>query len=60
MSLDMIVDQSVSTVTAGQLLTVPGSHFPGQDWGRGLLEVAGTGREGPASTWRIKYYRAQQ
>ena len=47
----------VSTLSAGQLLTVPGSPYP-EDWGRALLEVAGTSKEGPASTWRIKHYRA--
>ena len=48
---------SLSHLTTGQLLTVPGSHYP-EDWGQNLLEVAGTRREGPASTWRIKYFRA--
>ena len=47
---------SLRHVTTGQLLTVTGSHYP--DWGQALLEVAGTSKEGPASTWRIKYYRA--
>ena len=42
--------------TTGQLLTVPGSHYP-EDWGQSMLEVAGTNKEGPSSTWRIKYYR---
>ena len=48
---------SLRHLTTGQLLTVPGSHYP-EDWGQTLLEVAGTRREGLASTWRIKHFRA--
>ena len=43
--------------STGQLLTVPGSHYP-DDWGQAMLEVAGTSKEGPASTWRVKHFRA--
>ena len=48
---------SLVHLTTGQLLTVTGSHYPA-DWGQAMLEVAGTRKEGPASTWRIKHYRA--
>ena len=48
---------SLRHLTTEQLLTVTGSHYP-TDWGQSMLEVAGTSKEGPASTWRIKYHRA--
>ena len=48
---------SLVHLTTRQLLSVPGSQYP-EDWGRAMLEVAGTNKHGPASSWRIKYYRA--
>ena len=50
------LDFSLLHVNTGQVLTVTGEEYP--DWARGLLEVAGTNKGRPGSTWRIKFFRA--